>query len=113
MQLIGKKKLEKLRRKNIGNRSLIRAMNKLINEIEASEWVRKEEVMISRPDADCVHSDGFYFFNLGTYRTLMLIELDEGNATVIWVGNHMEYENTFRNNKQTIRRWLKANEYID
>ena len=73
-----------------------------------------EKLNALRPDADCVHEDGFYFFDIHVHRTLILIEFDEnGEATVVWVGTHQEYERVFKNNKNTIRRWLRANEYID
>lgn len=114
MRLIGKKKLEKLKRKNRGNYQLEKAIDDLINEIEQSHWENEEELKAARPDADCVHNDGFYFFNIRVHRTLILIELDdEGEATVVWAGNHQEYESTFKNNKNTIRKWLRSHEYID
>ncbi len=67
-----------------------------------------------RNDADCVHSDGFYFFNTHIHRTLILIEFDDdGEATIIWAGTHDEYEQTFKNNKKTIERWLRNKGYIE
>ncbi len=67
----------------------------------------------ARPDADIVHSDGFYFFNLNIHRTMILIEFDEdGEATVVWAGSHQEYDKTFKNNKSTIKKWLRDNEWI-
>jgi mRNA interferase HigB len=85
-----------------------------MNIIEVSNWANEEELKSVRPDADCVHSDGFYFFNLTIHRTLILIEFDEEDeATVVWTGTHQEYETTFRNNKNTIKKWLRANEYIN
>jgi hypothetical protein len=38
---------------------------------------------------------------------------DESEATVVWTGTHQEYETIFKNNKNTIKKWLRANEYID
>lgn len=113
MRLLGKKKLEKLKRKNKGNVPLSNAIDNLICEIEKNDWQNENELKKVRPDADCVHSDGFYFFNINIHRTLILIEFDDdGEATVVWTGTHQEYEKTFKNNKNTIRKWLKANEYI-
>jgi hypothetical protein len=67
-----------------------------------------------RKDADCIHADGFYFFDIHLNRTMILIEVeDEGEATVIWVGSHQEYERTFRNNKSTIEKWLRSKDYIE
>ena len=93
---------------------MVRAIDQLIREIEESKWHSEEDLKSARPDVDCVHSDGFYFFDINVHRTLILIEFDEdGEATVVWVGTHQEYETVFRNNKNTIRKWLKSNEYID
>jgi mRNA interferase HigB len=112
MRLIGKHKLEKLKRKNRGNISLTREIDQLIVDIEMNEWKSKAELKTTRSDADCVHSDGFYFFNLNVNRTMILLEFEEGEASVVWVGNHQEYENIFKNNKGTIKKWLKDNNWI-
>ncbi len=113
MRLIAKKKLEKLKRKNKGNTKLSRAIDDLVNEIESSNWKDEHVLKDARPDADCVHSDGFYFFDISVHRTLILIEIDdESEATVVWTGTHQEYETIFKNNKNTIKKWLKAKEYI-
>ncbi|WP_200817111.1 type II toxin-antitoxin system HigB family toxin [Chitinophaga eiseniae] len=67
-----------------------------------------------RKDADCVHSDGFYFFNINDHRSFVMIDFDgEGNATIIWVSSHDEYERTFKNNKSTIEKWLRKNGHIE
>ena len=114
MRLIGKNKLQKLKRKNIGNTKLAKEINQLISDIEKNSWSNEEELKTVRPDADCVHNEGFYFFNINIHRTLILIEFDEdGKATVVWTGTHQEYEAIFKNNKNTIKKWLRANEYID
>ena len=114
MRLIGKKKLEKYRRKNLGNTKLSQAIDALIGTIESSSWANENELKKARPDADCVHNDGFYFFDINVHRTLILIEIDDGGeATVAWIGNHQEYESTFKNNKSTISKWLKANGFIE
>lgn len=64
-------------------------------------------------DADRVHTDGFYFFDINIHRTLILIEFDDdGEATIIWAGTHQEYESTFKNNKPTIEKWLRNKGYI-
>ncbi len=113
MRLTGKKKLEKLKRKNIGNTKLVQEIERLIKDIEENNWNDVDELKESRPDADSVHSDGFYFFDINIHRTLILIEIDDGEATVAWVGTHDEYETTFKNNKDTIAKWLRTNDYIE
>ena len=64
MELLRKDKLLKLKRKNQGNVKLSKAINKIITNIEDSEWKNKLEVIESRPDADRVHSDNFFFFDI-------------------------------------------------
>ncbi len=113
MRLIGKKQLEKLKRKNKGNTSLVFEINNLIKDIEENSLRNQTELKAIRKDADCVHSDGFYFFNISIHRTLILIEFEEyGDASIVWVGNHQEYEKIFKNNKSAIKKWLKSNNWI-
>lgn len=38
---------------------------------------------------------------------------DDGEATIVWAGTHQEYEKTFKNNKSTIEKWLRKNNYIE
>lgn len=113
MRLIAKNKLEKLKRKNKGNILLSRAIEKLIEDIEQNDWKTQKEIKECRKDADCVHNDGFYFFNVAIHRTMILFEFTEySEATVVWAGNHSEYESVFKNNKNTIRSWLSTNGWI-
>jgi len=112
MRLTNKKALEKLKRKNKGNIPLANAIDKLIEDIEENDWKNQTELNESRSDADCVHSDGFYFFNISIHRTMILIEFDDVEASVVWLGNHKEYVKIFKNNKSTIKNWLKSNNWI-
>lgn len=113
MRVIGKKTILKLKNKNIGNKKLCAAIDKLIQDLEK---FKPDESLLTeiRNDADCVHSDGFYFFNINIHRTLILIELDDiGEATIIWAGTHQEYERVFKNNKSTIEKWLRDKNHIE
>ena len=74
MRLTGKGILLKLKHKNKGNLKLCKAIDQFIFVIEESWWRTKEDVLRDRPDADQVHSDGFYFFDIGIHRTLVLVE---------------------------------------
>jgi mRNA interferase HigB len=112
MRLLNKKLLEKLKRKNKGNLSLAKAIDKLIKDFEDNDWENQAELKITRADADKVHSDSFYFFNINIHRTMILIEFQDNEATVVWAGTHQEYETTFKNNRNTIRRWLRSNDWI-
>ncbi|SKB84292.1 HigB_toxin, RelE-like toxic component of a toxin-antitoxin system [Sphingobacterium nematocida] len=116
MEIIGKSTLMKLKKKNIGNKKLGAEIDRLIEELESFDPAGGEgirELMELRRDADCVHNDGFYFFDINIHRTLILIELDEeGLASIVWAGTHQEYEAIFKNNKATIEKWLRQREYI-
>ena len=39
MRIIGKKQLEKLKRKNKGNTTLLNEIDKLIDDIEQNNWI--------------------------------------------------------------------------
>ena len=113
MRLIGKSKLTKLKLKNRGNTLLCAEIDNLITDFENNHWQNDSELKKIRTDADCVHNDGFYFFNISVHRTMILLEFDDdGEATVIWTGTHQEYERTFKNNKKTIEKWLQSKNYI-
>lgn len=113
MRILGKKTILKLKKKNIGNKKLGSEIDKLITDLETFNPSEKSLNDI-RSDADCVHSDGFYFFDINVHRTLIVIELDdEGEATIVWAGTHQEYEVTFKNNKLTIEKWLRKNGHIE
>jgi hypothetical protein len=112
MRIIGKKTLLKLKKKNIGNQPLCAEIDTLISDLERFN-PQEESLNDIRSDADCVHNDGFYFFDIHVHRTLLLIELDdEGEATIVWAGTHQEYETTFKNNKLTIEKWLRKKGHI-
>lgn len=112
MELLRKHKLIKLKTKNRGNKKLISAVDKLISDIESAQWTKKTDIKESRPDADCVHSDGFYFFDINVHRTMILIVFEDDEATVIWIGSHDEYDKTFKGNKNTIEKWLRNQKMI-
>ena len=112
MRIVGKKTILKVKRKNIGNKKLCIEIDKLITDLENLD-LRTTGINEIRKDADCVHSDGFYFFNINIHRTLILIEFDDdGEATIVWAETHQEYEAIFKNNKLTIEKWLRKNGYI-
>ena len=107
LDLIRKDKLLKLKRKNQGNMKLSKSIDKLIADLESSEWKNKLEVIESRSDADRVHSDNFFFFDINIHRKMILIEFNEQEIEILWVGNHAEYDKTFKGNKKTIETWLR------
>lgn len=113
MRIINKHILGKLIRKNRGNTKLINSVEQLIRDIEISSWESPGDLIKERPDADNVYGGEFYFFNLNIHRTLILIEFEEsGEATIVWAGSHDEYELTFKNNRNVIKKWLRDNDWI-
>jgi len=76
MRLTNKKILEKLKRKNRGNIPLTSAIDQLIKDIDENNWKNQTELNKTRKDADNLHSDGFYFFNINIHRTMILTEFD-------------------------------------
>jgi len=112
LELLRKHKLIKLKNKNRGNIKLIKAIDKLIFDIENASWTKQTEIKDTRPDADCVHSDGFYFFDINVHRTMILVVFEDNEATIIWTGSHDEYDKTFKGNKTTIEKWLRDKKLI-
>jgi len=114
MNIINRKLLEKLKKKNRGNSALCDAVDDLLNLIEIKNWNTQAELILDRPDADKVHNDGFYFFNIHIHRTMILFEFEDiSEATIVWCGSHDDYERTFKNNRNTITKWLKDKNYIE
>jgi mRNA-degrading endonuclease HigB of HigAB toxin-antitoxin module len=113
LRIINKHILGKLIRKNRGNSKLVKAVQQLISEIEDSNWETPYDLTTKRPDADCVYGGEFYFFNINIHRTLIMIEFEEnGEATIVWAGSHDDYELTFKNNRNVIKKWLRDNNWI-
>lgn len=113
MVIHNKTKLIQLKRKNLGNKRLIQAVNRLIQDLEDRSITTLDELTKIRKDADRVHSQGFYFFDLHIHRTLVLIQLMEGDATIVWTGTHQEYLKTFKNNTNTIEKWLRTKNWLN
>ncbi|PWH84834.1 type II toxin-antitoxin system HigB family toxin [Brumimicrobium oceani] len=91
----------------------MKPIRNLIDEIENGNFESPQELIKTRPDADCVHGGEFYFFDINIHRTLILIEFEEnGAATIVWAGNHDDYELTFKNNRKVIKKWLRDNDWI-
>ncbi|MFN8394231.1 MAG: type II toxin-antitoxin system HigB family toxin [Bacteroidia bacterium] len=90
------------------------AIDQLIADLENNDFRSHEELKAVRGDADRVHSEGFYFFNINIHRTMVLVEMDEdGEATIVWAGSHDDYESTFKNNRHTIEKWLRNKGFIN
>lgn len=127
MRILGIRYIKKLKKKNKGNLKLTKAIDELIGELQNAKWKNKQEVLAEMNNrADCVHNDGFYFFDINIHRTMVLIEycepeinkdgeetISEGIAEILWVGSHNEYIRIFKNNKNSINVWLKSRGLIE
>ncbi len=110
MRLVGLSKLRKYQLKKRGNDQLRKAIDTLISDIEK---LGPTELIHQRSDADKVHNVGFYFFNIRHDRVMILIEWTmDGDASVVWIGDHDDYERTFKNNKKVIQKWLSEKGWI-
>ena len=107
LDILRKDRLLRYKIKNKGNTKLNKAIDSLIVDLEKANWRTKNEIVTERPDADCVHSEGFYFFNINIHRTMILIVFEDNEATIIWTGSHDNYDLTFKGNKKTIENWLR------
>ena len=113
LNIINKHILGKLIRKNRGNSKMKKAVQQLISDLEENDWNKPIDLIENRPDADCVYGGEFYFFNINIHRTLIMIEFEEnGEATIVWAGSHDDYELTFKNNRNVIKKWLIDNNWI-
>lgn len=113
MEISRKKILTKLQKKNRGNVPLCDAIDQLIEDLESNDFASFEELKAVRKDADRVHTEGFCFFDIHVHRTMILLQFDDlGIARIVWAGSHDEYESTFKNNKDSIAKWLKSNGWI-
>lgn len=114
MNITNKWILQKLRKKNIGNVKLRKAIDTLLDDLETMNVATPNELISKRPDADCVYGGSHYFFNINIHRTMILIEFEPDNAaTILWAGSHDEYELIFKNNRNVIKKWLIDNRWIN
>lgn len=67
---------------SLWNTLLIQSIDQLVDDLENKDCANKQQLKKIRPDANLVHNDGFYLFNIQVHRVLIL------------------------NNKSKIRRWL-------
>jgi mRNA-degrading endonuclease HigB of HigAB toxin-antitoxin module len=113
LRIINKHILAKLVKKNAGNTKLLESVKRLLDDLESGSWNSPMDLIKVRPDADCVYGGSFFVFNIRIHRVLILIEFEEdGEATIVWAGGHDDYESTFKNNRSTIKKWLRNNDLI-
>jgi hypothetical protein len=67
---------------SLWNTLLIQSIDQLVDDLENKDCSNQQQLKKIRPDADLVHNDGFYLFNIQVHRVMIL------------------------NYKSTIRKWL-------
>jgi hypothetical protein len=107
MRLEGKKWLYQLKKKNRGNVKLWKAIDQLIIDLESAGINSLADVKHLRKDAEKVHNAGFYFLDIHTHRTLILVTIEHDGAEIVWAGSHQDYEKVFKNNKNSVEKWLR------
>jgi mRNA-degrading endonuclease HigB of HigAB toxin-antitoxin module len=108
MQLTGVKALDKFTRNNA---TLKKAVDEFIQKVLAADWENDADVKVTFPDADRIFTE-VYIFNLTrSDRTLAMVYFSEGELEIVWVGNHQDYERKLKNNKNTIRKFLRDQGY--
>lgn len=112
MHIVNKHMLIKYKAKNLSNNRLIREIGILIDELENKQIMSSRDLIRIRKDADRIHSADIYFLNLYVHRVMVKMEFDDGWAIILWIGSHEKYVATFKNNKDTIEKWLKANKIL-
>jgi mRNA interferase HigB len=79
----------------------------LIEDVETSDWKNKFDLIMTRPDANKIYGDNFYFFDISIHKTTIMIVFHEQEAELLWVGTHSEYDTIFKGNKKTIETWIR------
>ena len=97
MKVYGIRILLKHKKKNKGNKRLGIEIDKLISDLERYSPSEKSFFDI-RKDADLVHGNGFYFFNIEIHRTLIFIAFEKKyEATVLWVSRNQTHTASWEN----------------
>jgi mRNA interferase HigB len=110
MEIIGLKHLSKYQKRNKGNKVLNTSIKAFEKEVKNLKIENLSEVP---SQWDKVHNDGFYFIDItGKERLLALVEVEDNELTILWFDDHVRYETIFRNNKNTIEKWLRARGHV-
>jgi mRNA interferase HigB len=107
MEIVGRKIILKFTR---GDATLEKAFNDFLAAVTAANWQNDADVKNTFHRADRILG-GFYVFDIGSNHNLSLVLFNKGQFEIIWAGNHDDYEATFKNNKDTIKKFLKKKGY--
>ena len=112
MELLGKHILSKLKKKNRGNTTLSDAIDRLVSDLESTKVQSDADFRAIRSDAEKVQKTGFYFLDIHIHRVLLLLDIKDDEASILWAGTHSEYERIFKNNKNSIEKWLRNKDLL-
>ncbi|MCF2488198.1 type II toxin-antitoxin system HigB family toxin [Dyadobacter sp. CY347] len=112
MKLLGKHILSKLKKKNRGNTKLSDEIDRLVSDLESTRVQSDADFRAIRSDAEKVQNSGFYFLDIHIHRALLLLVIKDDEASIVWVGTHSEYERIFKNNKNSIEKWLRNKDLL-
>ncbi len=108
MEVIGRRTLDK-HAKN--NNTLQQVINEFLEKLKKAAWQNDADVKASFPDADRIFRNVYVFDLTGSDRTLTLVYFANGQVQIVWAGNPQAYERELKNNKDTIRKFLKKKGY--
>lgn len=108
MEVIGRRTLDK-HAKN--SPVLQKVINDFVEKVEKANWKNDADLKVTFPDADRIFKNVYVFDLTGSDRTLTLVYLVNEQVQIVWAGNHQEYERELKNNKDTIRKFLKQKGY--
>ena len=106
MELIDLKILNKHLSKNKGNLRLRRDVDKLKILLRDNNFNSYQELKKVRKDADNVHEEVAFFFNIHSHRILVQIDFEHYKAIILWVRNHNRYDRFFSGGKRAIKKLL-------
>ena len=107
MEIVGRKVIVKFTK---GDATLDGAFNDFLEQVTDANWQNDADVKITFPKADRA-VDSFYFFDIGSSRNFSLVNFKKGQFEIIWAGNQDDYIATFKNNKDTIKKFLRKKGY--
>jgi len=108
MEVIGRGTLDKHAKNNT---VLQKVIDEFVEKVEKAAWRNDADLKITFPDADRIFKNVYVFDLTGSDRTLTLVYFTNGQVQIVWAGNHQEYERELKNDKDTIRKFLKQKGY--
>ncbi len=108
MEVIGRRTLDKYAKNST---VLQQVINEFVGKVEKANWKNDADLKATFPDADRVFKNVYVFDLTGSDRTLTLVYFANGQVQIVWAGDHQAYERTLKNNKDTIRKFLKQKGY--